>query len=389
MQMQHKEPMRIAKRTHNAGQRFMILSMKYDASTSLLAVIREEEQLMTIDPSRSSAGITRRQAFKTAGKALAGLGCIAAVPSLSGTAADVQTAQAVPTNRPDQGANSTEKLRIATCQFPVSGTSAENAKYIRGYIRQAAAQGAHLLHTSEASLSGYAGSEFTSFENYDWDALRRETAGLKALAGELKMWLALGSSHFLDEKTKPTNCIYLISPEGRIADRYDKSFCTATDQQYYSAGNRLVTREIRGVKIGLAICYDICWPQLYIAYRELGATVMVHSMYNARAKGKDCLDTLNMREVPTRCADNRMWAVVNNSSQPYSHWGSFIARPDATIAKQLEMNVPGMLVHDFPDTLSEGGWYHNFKPMKMRGDEIMSWGTPSDHPRQRDGQSEA
>jgi hypothetical protein len=46
-----------------------------------------------------------------------------------------------------------------------------------------------------------------------------------------------------------------------------------------------------------------------------------------------------------------------------------------------------MLIHDFPDTLSEGGWYHNFKPMKMRDDEIMSWGTPSNHLRQRDGQS--
>ena len=347
---------------------------------------------MTMHSTQKSDGITRRQAVKTAGKALAGLGCIAAVPSLSG-AAEAHPAQAIPANlpksSPNQDANSAEKLRIATCQFPVSASPAENAKYIRDYMRQAAAAGAHLLHTPEASLSGYAGSDFSSFENYDWDALRKETAGLKALAGELKIWLALGSSHFLDQNTKPTNCIYLIDPEGKIADRYDKSFCTATDQKYYSAGNRLVTREIRGVKIGLAICYAICWPQLYIAYRELGVTVMVHSMYNARDKGKNCLDTINVREVPTRCADNRMWAVVNNSSQPYSHWGSFIARPDATIASQLEMNQPGMLVHDFPDTLSEGGWYHNFKPMKMRDDEIMSWGTPSNHPRQRDGQSEA
>jgi predicted amidohydrolase len=149
-----------------------------------------------------------------------------------------------------------------------------------------------------------------------------------------------------------------------------------------------VTREIRGVKVGLAICYDVCWPQLYIAYRELGATVMIHSMHNARSHGANCLDTLNVREVPTRCADNRMWAVVNNSSQPYSHWGSFVARPDATIAKQLDMNQPGMLIHDLPDTLSAGGWYHNFKPMRLRDDEIMTWGTPSDHPRQRDGRSE-
>ncbi len=215
----------------------------------------------------------------------------------------------------------------------------------------------------------------------------QETADLCARAKELKLWLVLGSAHFLDENTKPTNCLYLIDPAGKIVDRYDKCFCTGGDQAHYSVGNRLVTRDIRGVKVGLAICYDICWPQLYIAYREKGVTVMIHSFYNARAAGKNCLDVLNVRQVPTRCADNRLWAVANNSSQPYSHWGSFIARPDATIAKQLEINRPGMLVHDFPDTLSAGGWFHNNRPMKMRDDEIMSWGTPGDHPRQRDGQS--
>jgi len=291
-------------------------------------------------------------------------------------------------DQPRRDAGPAGKLRIATCQFPVSQSPAENAKHIRDFLCKAVKAGAHLLHTSEASLSGYAGSDFPSFEKYDWNLLRKETSGLRTLVKDLNLWLVLGSAHFLDEHTKPTNCLYLIDPEGKIADRYDKCFCTGGDQQHYSAGDRLVTRDIRGVRIGLAICYDICWPQLYIGYRELGVTVMVHSFYNAGAKGKDCLDTLNVYQVPTRCADNRLWAVANNSSKPYSHWGSFIARPDATIAKQLPINRPGMLVHDFPDGLSEGGWYHNFKPMMKRDDEIMHWGTPSTHPRQRDGQSE-
>ena len=171
----------------------------------------------------------------------------------------------------------------------------------------------------EACLSGYAGVDLPSFKKYDWDALRRATTDLRKLAKDLKMWLVLGSSHFLDPETKPTNCLYLIDPEGKIADRYDKCFCTGGDQKHYSVGERLVTREIRGVKVGLAICYDICWPQRYIAYREKGVGVMLHSFHNARSKGKNCLDTLNVRQVPTRCADNRMWAVCNNSSQPYSH----------------------------------------------------------------------
>jgi len=336
----------------------------------------------------STEKITRRQAVRATGKALAGVAGLNVLSSLSSAAGLSNVDEALPPETTPADANSTGKLRIATCQFPVSASAAENAKYIRDFMREAAGEGANLLHTSEGSLSGYAGCEFPTFEKYNWDGLRKETTDLRALARDLKMWLVLGSAHFLDANTKPTNCLYLIDPEGKIVDRYDKCFCTGGDQKHYSAGNRLVTHDIRGVKVGLAICYDICWPQLYIAYRKQGVTVMIHSFSNARSKGANCLDTLNVREVPTRCADNRMWAICNNSSTPYSHWGSFVARPDATIAKQLEINQPGMLVHDFPDTLSQGGWYHNFKPMEMADNEIMTWGTPSNHPRQRDGQSE-
>jgi len=329
--------------------------------------------------------------MKATGKALAGATVLATLPQLSGGGASNSveaSPQHSPVIPPGTGPSLKETLRIATCQFPVSGNPVENAKYIHDFLRQAADARAHLLHTSEACLSGYAGIDVRSFEEYDWDVLRRETTALRKLARELNLWLVLGSAHFLDLKTKPTNCLYLIDPEGKLADRYDKCFCTEGDQKHYSVGNRLVTHDIRGVRIGLAICYDICWPQLYIAYREQGATVMVHSFHNARSKGPNCLDTLNVRQVPTRCADNRLWAVCNNSSQPYSHWGSFIARPDATIPQQLGINQPGMLIHDFPDGLSKGGWFHNDRPMRKRDDEIMNWGTPTKHPRQADGQSD-
>lgn len=339
-----------------------------------------EVRTCTTSTDTRADGITRRETMRIASKALAGMAGLAAFSEHARGKSEAAEKSAA--------SESAKKLRVATCQFPVSGSPIENAKYIGGFMRDAAKEGSHLLHTSEASLSGYAGIDFETFANYDWNTLRHETARLRALAKELSMWLVLGSAHYLDAKTRPTNCLYLIDPEGKISDRYDKCFCTGGDQKHYSVGNRLVTCDIRGVRIGLAICYDICWPQLYIAYREKGVTVMIHSFHNARSKGPNCLDVLNVHQVPTRCADNRLWAVANNSSQPYSHWGSFIARPDATIAKQLERNRTGMLVHDFPDTLSQGGWYHNFQPMKKRDDEIMSWGVPGTHSRQQDGKSE-
>lgn len=326
--------------------------------------------------------------MQLAGKSLATVAGLAVAAQMPGRAP-----AATPREPGAKTGNSTrarprEKLRIATCQFPVTADIAANARHIRDFMREATDAGAHLLHTSEAALSGYAGSDFASFHGYDWKLLRAETAALRERAKELKQWLLLGSAHFLDEKTSPTNCLYLIDPEGHIADRYDKCMCTPEDQKHYSAGNRLVTHEIQNVRIGLAICFDICWPQIYIAYREKGVTLMLHSFYNAGGKGENCLDMLNVRQVPTRCADNRLWAVANNSSRPYSHWGSFIARPDATIAKQLAINEPGMLVHDFPDGLSEKGWYHNFKPMKLADGETMTWGNSSQHPRQSNGQAE-
>ena len=280
-----------------------------------------------------------------------------------------------------------DKLSVASCQFPVSADITSNARWIRKYMDEAKSAGAHLLHTSESCLSGYAGTDFDSFDRFDWDLLRKETSELCRLANQLNLWLVLGSAHYLDAETKPTNCLYLIDPEGQIVDRYDKSMCTIGDQQYYSAGNRLVTRDIQGVKVGLAICYDVCWPQVYAAYQEQGVTVMLHSFYNARGSRENCLEVLVERQVPTRCADNRMWAVANNSSAPHSHWATFVARPDATMAQQLMENEPGMVVHDFPDELPPGGWYHNPQPMRARDDERFTYGSATSHPRQLDGKS--
>ncbi len=281
-----------------------------------------------------------------------------------------------------------DKLRVASCQFPVTGDVSRNAAYIRRYMRRAAEAGADLLHTSEVCLTGYPGWDLASFAGYDWDLLRRETARLRELAATLHLYLVLGSAHYLDAQTMPTNCLYIFDPQGALVDRYDKCMCTKNDQQHYSAGQRLVTLTIKSVTVGFAICYDICYPQVYAAYRDRGATLVLHSFYNAGDQGKNCLDVVSVRQVPTRCADNVMWAVANNSSRPYSHWGSFVARPDATVAQQLKINQAGMLVHQFPDGLSEGGWQHNYLPMKLAEDEILHFGVPSTHARQLDGRAE-
>ncbi len=127
-----------------------------------------------------------------------------------------------------------QKLRVASCQLPVTQDVDRNAEYVGRYMEKASAAGAHLLHTSEACLSGYAGADFTSFTDFDWERLRWNTACLRDMAAALNLWY----------RARHT---YLIDPQGAIVNRYDKSMCTGGDQQHYSAGNRLVVEKIRGV----------------------------------------------------------------------------------------------------------------------------------------------
>jgi len=102
----------------------------------------------------SAEKITRRQAVQATGKALAGVASINAWPSLASASGLPNVAETPASQTTPADTNSIKKLRIATCQFPVSASPAENAKYIRDFIHEAAGEGAHLLHTSECSLSG-------------------------------------------------------------------------------------------------------------------------------------------------------------------------------------------------------------------------------------------
>jgi len=110
------------------------------------------------------------------------------------------------------------------------------------------------------------GTDFPNFEGYDWGLLRAETEKIMALAGELGLWVALGSTHRLTEPNKPYNSLYLINPRGRIIDRYDKRFCTPGDLRRLTPGERFVHFTVKGVKCSLLICFDLRFPEVY---REL------------------------------------------------------------------------------------------------------------------------
>lgn len=278
---------------------------------------------------------------------------------------------------------SKEMLKVATCQFPVTGNIESNAGYVKRFIKEAATNKADIVQFSEAALSGYPPMDIPSFENFDWATLRDQTHQIMSLAKKHRIWVVLGSAHYISEDEKPLNCLYIISDEGKIVDRYDKCMLTGGDLRYYTPGNHIVVIELKGFKMGFLICYDSCFPEMYNIYRHQGVKIMFHSFYNAHHKGKTILDEIIPAEIRVRASDNLMWVIASNSSGHYSSWPTCIARPDGSL-ESLERGFPGILYRTFPDdvrTKKFPSWTHNNKTMKLPPNEIYHNGTPSKHPR--------
>ena len=96
------------------------------------------------------------------------------------------------------------QLTLATCQFEIQTQVAKNLQAITRQMKRAKSKGAHLVHFSEACLTGYLGSELKSSREMDWEAVSAAMEEIMALAGELGLWVVVGSNHRLSEKQKPT-----------------------------------------------------------------------------------------------------------------------------------------------------------------------------------------
>jgi len=236
-------------------------------------------------------------------------------------------------------------LKVATCQFAVSESIERNGSQICELMHQAEKEGADVAHFPECALSGYAGKDFESFEGFDWGLLRRETEKIMALAGKLGLWVAVGSSHQLTAPNKPHNSLYLIGPDGKIADRYDKRFCMGEDLGHYTPGNRFVTFDINGVKCGLLICFDVRFPELYRQLYKRGVNCILQSFYNARQKGPSVHAHIMRQTMQCRAATNHFWVSMTNSSGRYSPYPSCFIQPDGVIVRQLRQNQAGAMVN--------------------------------------------
>jgi predicted amidohydrolase len=270
-------------------------------------------------------------------------------------------------------------IKVATCQFAVGASIKRNSKRIREFLRKAKKAQADIVHFSECALSGYVGTDFPNFEGYDWELLREETEKIMALTAELRLWLVLGSSHPLTKPNKPHNSLYLINPDGKIVDRYDKRFCTPGDLRRLTPGSRFVDFTINGVKCSLLICFDLRFPEIYRQLYKQKVNCVFQSFYNARQKGPSVHTHIMRQTMQCRAATNHFWVSMSNSSGYYCPYPSCFIQPDGKIVKQLRANQSGLMVNtvdlsrkfydpmaDFRDMVLAGALSNGPKTIKDR-----------------------
>jgi deaminated glutathione amidase len=264
------------------------------------------------------------------------------------------------------------QITVATCQFSVGADIAANAAEITRLMARASQRDARVAHFPEGALSGYAGTDFATFDGFDWDTLRQATDAIVRLAGELGMWVVLGSAHRLTGAHKPHNSLYVISDSGRLIDRYDKRFCAGDaagrdgDLAHYSPGDHASVWTIDEITCGALICYDYRFPELYRDYCARGVQLMFHSFHAAaaspervRAMGAAIgarYRPLNRAATYTypgitmpaamtaAAAANHIWISCPNSSAPESCWPAFFVRADGVTTGRLRRNMAGVLL---------------------------------------------
>ncbi|MPQ69759.1 MULTISPECIES: carbon-nitrogen hydrolase family protein [unclassified Pseudomonas] len=102
------------------------------------------------------------------------------------------------------------------------------------------------------------------------------------------------------------NTTLLITPEG-IALRYRKTHLWASDRGVFTAGDRYVTTEWNGIRVGLLICYDIEFPETARALAQLGAELLIVTNGNMDPYGPT-----HRTAIMARAQENQAFALMVN-----------------------------------------------------------------------------
>ena len=237
------------------------------------------------------------------------------------------------------------KLPVAVIQLDAGTDPEANVREAVRLADRAAADGAHLVALPE--YLQYRGSD----DGYRASARPIPgpfSAAFAAVARARKAWILAGSLAESGPEGKPFNTSILLDPEGRIAAAYRKVHLFDVALEHGPAdresdrvtpGDRAVVVDVDGVKVGLSICYDLRFPELYRALAGAGAEILAVPANFLERTGRDHWEVL----LRARAIENAAYVVapaqVGGSPGLPAHGRSMIVDPWGTIVAQAADEV--------------------------------------------------
>ncbi|MDQ6974356.1 MAG: carbon-nitrogen hydrolase family protein, partial [Mariprofundaceae bacterium] len=200
-----------------------------------------------------------------------------------------------------------DTLHVACVQMSSSNSLARNLSLASHYIRQAASTGTELILLPENFA--WIGQKNTDF---DPDSVHVVTYFLGECAKRYKLWVIAGSMLWTDTASeKPFNRSLVFNPEGKLCQHYDKIYLfeavledeTWKESDYVMAGKKPSICHVNNDwHVGLSICYDLRFPQLYHFYAKHGCNIMtVPSAFTMETGQAHWQVLLQARAIENRC----------------------------------------------------------------------------------------
>lgn len=203
-------------------------------------------------------------------------------------------------------------MRAGLVQLSVTDDPAANLPVTLGLIREAAGRGAGFVLTPECT------NLLSSDRAHQRAVLCPEESdptltALRAEAEHLGIWLLIGSLCLKtdDPEGRFANRSFLIGPQGQVVARYDKIHMFDVDvspseryreSEAYRPGNRAVLAEAGFARLGMAICYDLRFPQLFRRLAQAGAQVLtLPAAFNDTTGAAHWESLLRARAIENTC----------------------------------------------------------------------------------------
>jgi|SRR5580704_3255637 predicted amidohydrolase len=255
------------------------------------------------------------------------------------------------------------KLPVAAVQMRSIGDLAANLGVVRELVGKAAADGAQLVVLPECfSFLGRAeGDKFAAAETLDG---RGPVLGaLREAATKHGTWIIGGGTPETvpGDPKRTYNTLVVVDSRGELVARYRKIHLFDVDipggavlreSDATAAGDEAVVVDIAGVKVGLSICYDLRFPELYrTLVKDKGAEVVVIPAAFTAHTGAAHWHVL----MRARAIEDQVWIVAaaqwgkhNDKRESYGHslvvdpWGTIVgelAEGDGVVAATLDGDI--------------------------------------------------